>query len=397
MSDPIPPSHIGSGTRGRVTRVCGLLAAVLTLGAAAPGRASAADDAVPVITVKAVRKDVPVIVEGVGTIDAWQTVTIRSRVDGTLERFVPAEGEMVHKGDLIATIDPRPFQAALDQAKAKQAQDAADLLNAQRDLTRYKSLSQQDFASRQQVDTQQALVTRDTALVQGDAAAIEAAQVNLSYCSLASPIDGRVGLRMVDVGNLVHATDSTGIVTITQVQPIALVFTLPEAALPQIQAGMQAGKLPVQAFSTDDRTALGNGRLLTPDNAIDTQTGTIRMKAEFPNQEGRLWPGQFVNAHLQVGTARNVVAVPPAVIQHGPDGLYVFVVKPDSTVAQQPVQTGYQDSQVAVVTTGLSGDETLVLSGQSRLQPGTHVATTAAAPETRTAQASVAPSATQTP
>jgi membrane fusion protein, multidrug efflux system len=338
-----------------------------------------APNAIPVMTAKVVRQDVPIYAEGVGTIQPYQSVLIRSRVDGQLMQVPVAEGQMVKQGDLVALIDPRPYQAALDQAKAKQAQDAAQLANAQRDLVRYQSLSKQDFASRQQVDTQQALVNQYTAAIQGDTAAIEAAQINLDYCSITSPVDGRMGLRLIDPGNLVHANDTNGIVTITQVHPIALDFTLPQTVLPSVQTSMAKGTLPVQAFTTDDQQALGEGTLLTPDNTIDTTTGTIKMKAVFPNQDNRLWPGQFVNAHLQLSITPQAVTVPPAAVQHGPDGLYVYVVKPDNTVADQPITAGYQTPKVAIVTAGLSGGETVVVSGQSRLQPGVHVAATASA------------------
>jgi multidrug efflux system membrane fusion protein len=347
----------------------------LALAQHAPAASAAS---VPVMTTVAQRRDVPIDATGIGTIQAYQSVLIRSRVDGQLMKVPVAEGQIVHTGDLIASIDPRPFQAVLDQAKAKLAQDIAQLNNAERDLSRYASLSKQDFASRQQVDTQQALVNQDTATVQGDAALVEAARINLSYCSITSPIDGRVGLRQVDPGNLVHATDAVGIVSITQVQPIALTFTLPQSTLPQIEAGMAAGKLPVRAFSSDDRTSLSEGTLLTPDNMIDTATGTIRLKAVFPNTDGKLWPGQFVNAHLQLSAAKQVVVLPPPAVEHGPDGLYVYVVRPDQSVAEQPVTIGYQNEEVAVVTAGLSGGERVVLSGQSRIEPGTHVNPTAA-------------------
>lgn len=346
--------------------------------ASASSHGTAAPDAVPVMTTTAQRRDVPIDAEGVGTVQAYQSVLIRSRVDGQLLQVPVAEGQMVRKGDLIASIDPRPYQAALDQAKARLATDVAQLTNAKRDLARYSSLARTDFASRQQVDTQDALVNQYTATVQGDAASVEAAQINLDYCSITSPVDGRVGLRMVDPGNLVHATDTTGILTITQIHPIAGIFTLPQTALPQIQAGMAHGTLAVRAYSTDDTTMLGQGTLLTPDNTIDTTTGTIKLKAVFPNQDDRLWPGQFINAHLQVSVASQAVTVPPQAIQHGPDGLYVYLVKPGDTVAEQPVTVGYQSAAVAIVTAGLSGGETVVLSGQSRLQPGVHIAATTA-------------------
>lgn len=352
--------------------------AALRAGVTRHARAEAsptAAPAVPVMIAQAQRQDVPVEVEGVGTIQAYQSVLIRSRVDGTLEQVAVAEGQLVHRGDLIALIDPRPYQAALDGARAKQAQDAAQLVNAQRDLVRYQALSKSDFASRQQVDTQQALVAQDVATVQGDTATVETAQLNLGYCSIVSPLDGRVGLRAVDAGNLVHATDTTGVVTITQVQPIALTFTLPQTVLPAIQAGMAQGTLPVRAYSSDDATMLGLGSLLTPDNIIDTTTGTIRLKAVFPNADGRLWPGQFVNAHLQISVTRQAVTVPTPAIQHGPDGLYVYVVK-DGNVVEQPVTIGYRAARLAIVTAGLSGGETVVTQGQSRLQPGIRVTPT---------------------
>jgi multidrug efflux system membrane fusion protein len=225
--------------------------------------------AVPAVVAKATRQDVPIYVDGVGAVQAYQSVLVRARVDGTLMRVAFTEGQDVKQGNLLAVIDPRPFQAALDQATAKKAQDEAQLGNARLDLARFQSLSKQDFASRQQVDTQQALVDQDVATVAGDQAAIETAQLNLGYCFIRSPVDGRVGLRLVDVGNLIHATDTTGIVTVTQIHPISATFTLPQQELPRIQAEMRQGKLPVLAYTTDDSTALDHGTLLTPDDAID--------------------------------------------------------------------------------------------------------------------------------
>ena len=377
-----PPSQ-SSGNTPRHSEPGGAQDHGSSSGAADPGGSGA----VPVMTTQAVRRDVPIDATGVGTIQAYQSVLVRARVDGELMAVPVTEGQMVHKGDLIASIDPRPYKATLDQTRARLAQDAAQLANAQHDLTRYASLARQDFASRQQLDTQQALVNQYAATVQGDAASVEAAQLNVDFCSITSPVDGRVGLRQVDPGNLVHATDTAGIVTITQVQPIALTFTLPQTTLPAIETGMAAGEnagkgatgqLPVHAYSADDRTDLSGGVLLTPDNTIDTSTGTIKLKAVFANRDGRLWPGQFVNAHLQLSVAKQAVTLPPAAVQHGPDGLYVYVVKSDGRVAEQPVSVGYQDEKTAIVTAGLSGGETVVLSGQSRLQPGTPVTTTEA-------------------
>jgi multidrug efflux system membrane fusion protein len=320
------------------------------------------------------QQSVSIYATGVGTVQAYQSVLIRARVDGTLMQFPVREGQEVKQGDLIAVIDPRPYQAALDQAMAKKAQDEAQLANARRDLARYQSLSTQDFASRQQVDTQQALVNQDVATVDGDSAAIEAAQLNVSYCFITSPVEGRIGLRSVDPGNLIHATDATAIVTVTQIHPISATFTLPQEELPRVQADTVHGASPVLAYASDDKTVLDQGTLLTPDNTIDTSTGTIRLKATFPNAENRLWPGQFINAHLQVGMVPNAVTIPPAAIEHGPDGLYVYVVKPDATVARTAISIGYQTDKLALVTNGLAGGEAVVVNGQSRLQAGTKIA-----------------------
>jgi multidrug efflux system membrane fusion protein len=337
-----------------------------------------AEPPVPAVTAKATRQDVPIYATGIGTVQAYQSVLVRARVDGTLTQFPVREGQEVKQGDLIAVIDSRPYQAVLDQATAKKAQDEALLVNARLDLTRFQSLAKQDFASRQQVDTQQALVDQLVATIAGDSAAIEAAQLNVAYCYITSPVDGRVGLRQVDPGNLIHATDTTGIVTITQIHPISATFTLPQQELPRVEADMASGAAPVLAYASDDRTELGDGTLLTPDNTIDTTTGTIRLKATFPNKDGKLWPGQFIDAHLQIGMAHDAVTIPPAAIEHGPDGLYVYIVKPDATIAQATVSIGYQTDKLAVVSSGLAGNENVVVDGQSRLQAGTKVAVTSA-------------------
>jgi multidrug efflux system membrane fusion protein len=340
-------------------------------GTIAPGRPSG--PTVPVSTIVAGRQDVPVWLRGLGTVQGLNTVTVRARVDGTLTRFPVTEGQLVRQGTLLAVIDPRPYQAALDQANAKKAQDEAQLANAQLDLRRYASLAKQDFASHQQVDTQNALVNQVTAALKGDDAAIETAQLNLSYCYIQAPFDGRVGLRLVDPGNLVHANDPGGIVTVTQVRPISVVFTLPQADLPAIVRQMGHATLPVTAISSDDKAPLADGTLLTPDNAIDTSTGMIRMKANFANTDDRLWPGQFVEARLLLRTEQQVVTVPTQAVQHGPAGLYVYLVKPDSTVQRQAIEAEDRGG-LMVVSKGLAGGETVVLEGQSRLENGTHVA-----------------------
>ncbi len=330
--------------------------------------------AVPATVAKATRQDVPIYATGVGNVEAYASVLIRARVDGNLMSVPVTEGQDVKQGDLIAVIDPRPYQAILDQAKAKKAQDEAQLANARLDLVRFQTLGQQDFASRQQIDTQQALVNQDVASIAGDVAAIEAAQLNVDYCFIKSPVDGRVGIRLVDPGNLVQAASATTIISIMQIHPISATFTLPQDELVRVQADMRSGKLPVLAYADDDHTELDQGTLLTPDNTIDTTTGTIKLKATFPNPQDKLWPGLFINAHLQVGTAHDAVTVPPDAIQHGPDGLYVYVVGPNSIVSREPITAGYQTAQLAIITKGLNGGEQVVVGGQSRLQAGTRIA-----------------------
>ena len=337
---------------------------------------------VPVSVVTAKRQDVPIFVKGIGTVQAFQSVLIRARVDGTIDRIDFTEGQDVKPGDLLATIDPRPYQAVLDQATAKKAADNAMLSNAKRDLTRYSDLARSDFASRQSVDTQQASVSQTAAATQADDASIAAAKLNLDFTRITSPIEGRVGLRLVDQGNLVHASDSTGIVTVNQVHPIAVLFTLPQDMFPTVQDAMRASgatPLTVYAYGGDDRRILGQGTLLTVDNAIDTSTGTIRLKAAFPNTDDRLWPGQFVNVHLQLTVAKNAVAVPTPAIQHGVDGLYVYLVQGGNTAKLTPVSVGQDDGQVTIVTKGLEGGESVVTAGQSRLTDGTKVAAAAQA------------------
>ncbi len=339
-----------------------------------PAAGLAASAAVPVTAVRIAARDVPNEVSGLGTVQAYNSVLVRTRVDGTLMKVPVTEGQIVKPGDVIAVIDPRPYQASLDMAMAKKQQDEAALANVRRDIARTATLVKQDFASRQLYDQQQSNAEQLTAQIAGDQAAIEAAQLNLSYCYITSPIPGRVGLRQVDPGNIVHASDSTGILSITQDQPISVVFTLPQDDLPAINRALGKGEtLPVVARSGDDTTKLDGGKLLTPDNSIDPSTGTFKLKAEFPNQKNTLWPGQFVNAHLVLGTDKNVLAVPREAVQHGPEGLYVYVIQPDSTVQRRPVKIDLH-GDLAVITSGIKDGERVVLSGQSRLDDGTRVA-----------------------
>lgn len=352
-----------------------ILALLSALFQAVPAAAQPAQSStgVPVQAQAARRRDVPVLLRNIGTVQAYHSVLVRARVDGTLERVLFQEGQDVKAGDALAVIDPRPYQAALDQALAKKAANQAQLANAERDLARTNNLARSDFASHQQLDTQQALVAQVKAAIAGDDAVIASARLNLEFCHIASPINGRTGLRLLDAGNLVRASDTQGLVSITQVHPIAVVFTLPQDSLPQIQAAIARGTLPVLAYGSDDIAQLSTGKLLTIDNSIDQATGTIRLKAEFANTDDRLWPGQFVNVRLQVDVLKGAVAVPSVAVQHGPGGLFVYVVKPDSTVAMQTVLVRQDDGQTAVIAEGLDEGAQVVVAGQSRLQNGSRV------------------------
>ncbi len=337
---------------------------------------------VPVTVVSPVREDVPVLARAIGTVQAFQSVLVRARVDGTLDKVLFTEGQQVRAGDVLAQLDPRPYQAALDQAVAKRAADAALLTNARSELVRYADLAQSQAASRQRLELQRANVAQAEANVQGDDAAVSAAQLNLDFTKITAPLDGRVGLRQIDPGNYIRAADpaSSGIVTITQIHPIAALYTLPQDIMPQLQQVMRGGNLQVTAYSSDDRTELSKGELLTIDSVIDPSTGTIRLKAVFANADDNLWPGQFVNLRTRLDTRRGVLTLPSAAVQRGQDGLYVFVAKPDNTAALQPVEVGQDDGQVAVIDKGLNGGERVVLAGQSRLSVGAPVAATEAKP-----------------
>jgi multidrug efflux system membrane fusion protein len=329
--------------------------------------------AIPITVTNAVRQNVPLWLRGLGTVQANYAVQLRPRVDGTLTQVPVKEGQDVKQGDLLAVIDPRPYQAALTAAIAKKQQDQAQLSNAQADLARYASLVRQDFASRQQMDTQAAMVKQLTATVLGDDAQVEVAQLNLSFCYITSPFDGRVGLRNVDPGNIVHSAEATPIISVTQIQPIAVTFTLPQDNLPAIMQAMEKRALDVVVYASDGKTELDRGVLLTPDNTIDAATGTIKLKATFPNTHHALWPGQFVNASLLLDTQANVVSIAAASVQHGPDGLYVYQVGANDTVSVQPIKVARQEGDVYIVSSGLADGAVVVATGQSRLQAGAHV------------------------
>jgi multidrug efflux system membrane fusion protein len=321
----------------------------------------------------AARAEVPVYFEGLGTVQAFYTVKITARVDGELQKVAFVEGQTMKRGELLAQIDPRPYQAALDQAIATQAKDNAQLANAKQDLERYMVLAPQDLASKQTVDTQRALVAQLQAQLKGDEATIENARTQLSYTTIVAPFDGRTGIRLVDPGNIVRASDTTGIVVMTQVQPIAVIFTLPEASLSDLSDAMHAGSVGVAAISQDAGKQLDSGSVSLIDNQIDQTTGTIRVKAIFPNAEQRLWPGEFVNARVHLRTMHNAVTIPPAALQRGPNGPFAYVVKPDSTIDARLLTVTGNTEETVVVESGLAPGERVAVSNLYRLQPGVRV------------------------
>ncbi len=341
-----------------------------------PPAAAPAQPAVPVSVVSAVRRDVPILLRNIGSVQPYQTAAIRTRVDGTLEEVFFTEGQEVKKGELLAKIDPRPYQALLELAIARKASNEAALANAKLDLQRSNELARNNFASRQVVDTRNSQVAQLEAQLKADDATINAARVNVEYTNILAPFDGRMGLRQVDVGNVLRFADNSTaavIATISQIRPIVVLFTLPQDTLPLIQAAMAKGPLPVSAFSPDDRQELSRGELLTVDSAIDQTTGTIRLKAVFANADTRLWPGQFVNVRLQLEVQKNVVAVPSASVQRGPSGLFVYTVKDDQTIDMARVELGQDDGTLAVVRKGLDEGARVVTAGQSRLRVGAKV------------------------
>lgn len=376
MTKPIPTQ----ATSRRPLAVAALLVATACLlfppaaHAQAPAATPPQAPPVPVSVITTAKRDVPIVLRNIGAVQASQSAAIRPRVDGTLEQVLFTEGQEVKRDDLLARIDPRPYQATLDQATARRAATAANLANARLDLARSTDLARSQFASRQIVDTRAATVAQLEAQLAADEAAINAAQVNLDYTSIRAPFDGRVGLRAVDPGNVVRfANDSAIIVTIMAIRPIVAVFTLPQDSLPAIQAAMARGKLPAAAFSADDKTQLAQGELITTDSTIDATTGTIRMKAVFANEETRLWPGQFVNVRLTLEVQKGVIAIPSIAVQRGPAGLFVYTVKDDQTVEIARVELGQDDGTQAVIRRGVAEGAKVVVAGHSRLRAGARV------------------------
>jgi membrane fusion protein, multidrug efflux system len=342
---------------------------------AGPSAASSAGarQVVRVETAAATRGDVPVYFEGLGTVQAFYTVTITPRVDGELVSVGFVEGQTVKPGDVLARIDPRPYQAALDQAIAAKVKDTALLANARRDLERYVSLAPEEFTSEQTLETQRSLVAQLQAQIAGDQAAIDNATTQLDYTTIKSPIHGRTGIRLTDPGNIVHAATATGIVVVTQVQPIAVILTLPTDALAAVRKAMAAGAVTVNAISRDGKTPLGSGTVELIDNEIDQATGTIRLKGIFPNNDNRLWPGDFVNARVLAQIRHGVLTIPSAAVQRGPDGVFAYVVKPDSTVEMRPLEIGEESAGVTVIEKGLTDGEQVTRSNQYRLRPGARI------------------------
>jgi multidrug efflux system membrane fusion protein len=354
------------------------IAGALIIGALILGRFSSADGPiaapvnrpVPVTAAKVMAHDVPLYLTGIGTIQAFNTVTIRPRVDGELVNVAFHEGLEVKKGDLLLQIDPRPYQAALDNAVANLAKDQAALANAKRDLARYHDTAANGYTSRQQFETQSALVEAAAATIQADNAMIENARVQLGYTNITSPLDGITGIRLVDQGNIVHASEAAGLVVITQMQPISAIFTLPQDVLPQVLAARSKGVLTVEAMDGDGTTMLGQGTLELIDNQIDQATGTVRLKAKFPNDDRQLWPGQFVTIRLKLGDVHDGLTISTRAIQRGPNGFFAFVINPDNRVEPRPVTIGQDDHGQTLVTRGLRAGDHVVVDGQVRLAPG---------------------------
>ena len=343
-------------------------------GAQAGGPAAAAQRPVPVSVAAVARRDVPIWLEGLGNVVAYQTVTVKSQVDGRLDQVLFREGQAVRKGDVLAQIDPRPFQAQLKQAEGALERDEAQLKSARLDLARYRALAAEKLIPQQQADQQIATVGQLEGAVRIDEAAIATARLNLDYARITSPVDGVTGIRVVDAGNVIHAADQNGLVVVTQLDPIAVIFTLPQDDLTPIATAHAGGPLAVDVYARDATTQLGSGRLTVIDNQINQATSTIRLKAVVPNPKRLLWPNQFVNARLRLGTHQDAVVLPASAVQRGPSGMFVYVVGADATVAPKPIELEATVGDVAVVKKGVSEGDRVVTEGQNLLRPGAKVA-----------------------
>jgi multidrug efflux system membrane fusion protein len=329
---------------------------------------------VPVTVAEATQHDVPIYYDALGTVAAYNTVAIRAQVTGQLISVDFRQGQEVHQGDVLAKIDPAPLKAVLDQAVAKKADDQAQLVSAQKDFARFTTLATKNFETQQNVDLQQAKVDHFKSSIDADQGAIEAAQTQLAYTTIIAPIDGVVGFRQVDVGNIIHTTDPNPLTVLTQIKPCTVIFTLPQSDLGPVREAMLRGAVSVLAFDQNGKEQLAEGHLLLIDNQIDQTTSTIRLKAEFPNENERLWPGEFVRIRLLITTYKDAVTVPPVAVQRGPDGFYVWVIKPGNTVEQRPIGAQIVNDDTAIATKGLAAGEHVVTNGQSRLDVGSHVA-----------------------
>jgi membrane fusion protein, multidrug efflux system len=338
-----------------------------------PAVAAAPAPAVPVVATAVTSKDVPIYLRGIGTVIAYNTDVVRSQIQGQLTKIAFIEGQAVKAGDLLAQIDPRPYQAQIEQFTANRDRDQAQLTNAEANLSRYTQLGDKGYATPQLVDTQKAQVAQLQAAVKSDQAQIDQANVLLSYTRLTSPIPGITGVRQIDVGNVIHPTDPNGLVVVTQIEPISMLFTLPQTDLHAIQDQMAKGSMKVIAYSQDNKIKLGEGKLLLVNNEIAGTTGTIQLKAEFPNHDHRLWPGQLVNARLLLRTQKDAITVAGSAVQQGQNGTYVYVVKPDQTAEFRPVHVADISAGQALIDQGLKSGDVVVVDGQYRLKEGSLV------------------------
>jgi multidrug efflux system membrane fusion protein len=384
MHDPTPTTDVTSAppVAGRRTGLLVAGIAVLACGAWLVARTgSSAKGApagrrpglVPVTVATAEKRDVPIYLSGLGTVTAFNTVTVRSRVDGQIVQAPFREGQEVQKGDLLVVIDPRPFEVQLEQAQANLVRDQAQLGDARRNLDRFKDLQSDGILPQQQLDSQRSLVQQLEAAIQIDQSQVDNAKLQLAYCRITAPVPGRVGLRLVDEGNMVRASDQTGLLVITQIQPIAVVFTLPEDTLQTVSKQLRRGTLTAEAWSRDDRTQVASGTLLTIDNQIDTSTGTARLKALFDNGERSLWPNQFVNVHLLIEVRKDRTVVPSAAVQRGPEGSFTYVMTADHAIEVRPVKLGPGRDGFITVEEGLKPGDQVVVDGQEKVQAGTRV------------------------
>jgi membrane fusion protein, multidrug efflux system len=328
---------------------------------------------VPVTVTETAQRDVPIYYDALGTVQAFNTVALRAQVTGQIVSINFRQGQDVHKGDVLAKIDPAAFKANLDQAVAKKGEDQAQLIDAEKDLERFTTLVKKDFETQQNVDLQQAKVDQLKATIDADQGAIEASQTQLDFATIVAPIDGVVGFRQIDLGNIIHPTDANPLTVLTQIKPSQVIFTLPQSDLGAVREAMLHGGVSVLAFDQNDKEQLAEGHLLLIDNQIDQTTSTIRLKAEFANNDERLWPGEFVRTRILITTQKDAVTLPSVAVQRGPDGTYVWVVKQDNTVEQRPISTQTVNEDMTIATKGLTAGERVVLNGQSRLDVGTHV------------------------